>query len=451
MNEPTLRVENLSKRFCRTLKRSLWYGVKDMASEMVLMRKERSKLRRHEFYALRDVSFELHRGGTLGLIGANGSGKSTLLRLINGLIKPDIGRISISGRVGALIHLGVGFNPVLTGRENIYVGAAVLGIPKKQTDRLLNDIIDFAEIGDFIEAPVRNYSAGMKVRLGFSVAINLSPDLLLIDEVLAVGDASFRQRCLDRLSDYKSNGGTIVFVSHNMLSVEAVSDRVIWLDHGGVREIGEPSEVIEKYESQQLEVSRQADLRLGYKPATQEAGDIRVTAAEFCDMAGNPRSEFEFGEPFEVRLSYEASKDINSPYFVVLIRKGGRHDPFVSALNMMDDGIQLGSIPRQGTVGCVIENPNLSPGAYRLSVGMRTGLFTTHHGEVWHVPPTEVGSFTVLPGSIRDRLPGAPARILVSGLPPMLIEHSWSLNGKVLSNAAPHRAWSATGDSRSEP
>lgn len=433
MNEPVLKVENLSKRFCRRLKRSLWYGVKDMAGEILLRSRERTNLRRHEFWALKDVSFELHQGETLGLIGANGSGKSTLLKLVNGVIKPDTGRISIRGRVGALISLGVGFNPVLTGRENIYINAAVLGLRRKEVDRLLNYIVDFAEIGDFIDAPVRTYSAGMKVRLGFSIATNIDPDLLLIDEVLAVGDSSFRQRCHERMTEYKESGGSIIFVSHNSVAVEAISDRVMLLDRGQVLELGEPSQVIQGYESRQLEVSRQADIRLERQPTMQDAGDIRVTAVECYDMSGNPRSEFEFGEPFEVRLHYELSKDIHLPYFIVAIQRGARHDPFVSMMAMNWDGIRQERIPMQGTVGCVIENPSFSPGSYRIHVGVLAKP-TSKLGEKWYMPLRELGSFVVSPGLLRERLPGVSAAGLVSRIPPMVLEHSWKLDGQSISS-----------------
>lgn len=431
-------MESVSKKFCRSLKRSLWYGVKDLLSEMTFSNKERTKLRRHEFWALKDVSFELHKGETLGLIGANGAGKSTLLKLINGLIKPDTGCISIRGRVSALIQLGTGFNPVLTGRENIYVNAAVLGLGQKEVDRRLDEIIDFAEIGDFIDAPVQNYSSGMKVRLGFSVAANLNPDLLLIDEVLSVGDSSFRQRCLDRLAEYKKNGGTIIFVSHNTVAVEAISDRVMLLEWGRVAAIGEPAEVALKYETKAVELSRQFDHRIRGIQTSESADDIRFTAVQCYDMAGNPRSEFEFGEPFEVRLHYETNKNIHQAYFIVAIRKGSRHDPIISAMHMVWDGKCLKNIPRQGVVGCVIEAPPFSPGTYSLHLGVQSAIDGAL-GQKWHARPQDHGRFKVLPDGLRDRFPGAPAIHLVSGIPPVVVAHTWKLNGQVLSMSKANR------------
>jgi lipopolysaccharide transport system ATP-binding protein len=194
-----VRVEGVSKKFCRDLKRSLWYGLKDTAADLLGGRSSNG-LRPDEFWALDGVSLELARGECLGLIGRNGAGKTTLLKMLNGLIKPDKGRIELAGRVGALISLGAGFNPILTGRENIYVNGSVLGLTKKEIDSKLAEIVAFAEIDDFIDTPVQSYSTGMQVRLGFAVATAMQPDVLLLDEVLAVGDVAFRAECYERLA-----------------------------------------------------------------------------------------------------------------------------------------------------------------------------------------------------------------------------------------------------------
>lgn len=188
-------------------------------------------LREGEFYAVRDVSFQLRRGECLGLIGHNGAGKTTLLKMLNGLIKPDRGRIEMNGRVGALIALGAGFNPILTGRENIYINGSVLGLSKKEINDKIDEIIDFAEIGEFIDMPVQNYSSGMQVRLGFSVASSLSPDVLILDEVLAVGDIKFVVKCLNRMREVSKNSA-VVFVSHNMQYISSFCSRAILMEKG---------------------------------------------------------------------------------------------------------------------------------------------------------------------------------------------------------------------------
>lgn len=226
-----VRVENVSKKFCRDLKRSLWYGVKDIASELVSGNRHGEQLRRDEFWAVQNVSFELKRGECLGLIGHNGAGKSTLLKMLNGLIKPDRGRITMKGRVGALIELGAGFNPLLTGRENIYVNGQILGFSKRAIDEKFDAIVDFAEMDDFIDTPVRNYSSGMKVRLGFAVAAQMETDILIIDEVLAVGDLGFRMKCYTKIGAMLKNTA-VIFVSHTMPQIARLSNKILLLKKG---------------------------------------------------------------------------------------------------------------------------------------------------------------------------------------------------------------------------
>ncbi|MFC1778225.1 ABC transporter ATP-binding protein [Pseudomonadota bacterium] len=249
MEETLIRVEGLSKKFCRDLKKSMWYGVQDIGNE--LLGKSHGKegiLRPDEFWAIREINFELKRGECLGLIGHNGAGKTTLLRMLNGLIKPDQGRIEMRGTVGALIALGAGFNPILTGRENIYVNAAVLGLSKQKVDSKMDEIIDFAEIREFINSPVQTYSSGMSVRLGFAIAaILIEPDILLLDEVLAVGDIGFAIKCLNTVRQL-TNKSAVVFVSHNMQQISRFCSRVIVMSDGRMLlENQDPAIAIDQY------------------------------------------------------------------------------------------------------------------------------------------------------------------------------------------------------------
>ena len=244
-----VRVEGVSKRFCRSLKKSLWYGVQDIASDLGFGNPSH-ELRADEFWAVKHISFELRRGECLGLIGHNGAGKTTLLRMLSGLIKPDKGRIEIRGRVGGLIALGAGFNPILTGRENIYVNASVIGVSKREVDRKFDEIVDFAGIHEFIDAPVQSYSSGMSVRLGFAVAaILIEPDVLLLDEVLAVGDIGFIIKCLNAVRRLSQNSA-VIFVSHNMQAISAFCTRVMVLEHGQcLIDAREPAKGINQYYS----------------------------------------------------------------------------------------------------------------------------------------------------------------------------------------------------------
>lgn len=236
MSEALIKVDGASKKFCRSLKRSLWYGLQDLGREVTARRHGGDgQLRPDEFWAIQDVSFELKRGECLGLLGRNGAGKTTLLRMLNGLIKPDGGRIEMRGRIGALIALGAGFNPILTGRENIYINGSVLGLSRQEIDDKVEEIIDFSELAEFIDMPVQSYSSGMTVRLGFAVATSIQPDVLLLDEVLAVGDASFRHKCYQRIHRIISNCAVII-VSHSMDQIAAVASKV-GLMHGGTLKV----------------------------------------------------------------------------------------------------------------------------------------------------------------------------------------------------------------------
>ncbi|HYC83800.1 MAG TPA: polysaccharide ABC transporter ATP-binding protein [Chryseosolibacter sp.] len=266
MSETLIKIENVSKKFCRDLKRGLWYGVKDVGSELLGKTRNHTILRPKEFWAISDISFELKRGECLGLIGHNGAGKSTLLKMLNGLIKPDTGRIEMHGRVGALIELGAGFNPILTGRENIYVNGAVLGFSKQEVDEKLDEILGFADIGEFIDTPVQYYSSGMKVRLGFAVAAQMEPDVLILDEVLSVGDAGFKVKSFNKIAEIIQKAA-VIFVSHSMPQVSRVSNRVLYMKAGKAEYSGSNvNEGIERYfenfqgESSKVEYDRGAEL-----------------------------------------------------------------------------------------------------------------------------------------------------------------------------------------------
>lgn len=228
--EVLIKVEGVSKKFCRNLKRSLWYGLADIVRNM-LGRTPSLDLRDEEFWAVRDINFEARRGECLALIGHNGAGKSTLLKMLNGLIRPDAGRIEIHGKIGALIELGAGFNPLLTGRENVYNNGAVLGFSKEDIERKFDEIVAFAELQEFIDMPVQNYSSGMKVRLGFAIASQMEPDVLLVDEVLAVGDIGFNLKCLNRIYEL-SNKCLIILVSHDMSKISRVATSTMLMEKG---------------------------------------------------------------------------------------------------------------------------------------------------------------------------------------------------------------------------
>jgi homopolymeric O-antigen transport system ATP-binding protein len=247
-----------------------------------------------DFWALRDISLEIEKGSTFGLVGENGSGKSTLLQLIAGILKPTHGEIQVDGRVSALLELGSGFNGEFSGRENVFLNGAILGLTNKETERLYPSIEAFAEIGDFIGQPVKTYSSGMMVRLAFAVAINLNPDILLVDEALAVGDIYFRQRCMRKIHELHRGGVTIIFVSHSAVDIKSLAQRVVWLDHGRIAEQGDPQRVVTKY----LAAMVNKDDRYRKQQAGTRTNEVRetqtpITAPELVERI--PNIDFRYG------------------------------------------------------------------------------------------------------------------------------------------------------------
>ncbi len=290
MSEVLVKVDGVSKKFCKDLKRSLWYGMLDIGRSL-LGYKPFDGLRKDEFWAVSDVSFELKRGKCLGLIGHNGAGKSTLLKMLNGLIKPDNGRIEMRGKVGALIELGAGFNPVLTGRENIYNNGAVLGFSKKDIDLKFDEIVAFSDIGDFVETPVQNYSSGMKVRLGFAIAAQMKPDILILDEVLAVGDASFRLKCFNKISELLENTA-VIFVSHSMAQVARICDDVLLLKNGCILNYdNKTSSAIADYLAN---ISNTIDARIFRSDL------VYIELGKIADEYLQPKLSFSSGQPFNI-------------------------------------------------------------------------------------------------------------------------------------------------------
>ncbi|MGQ3685779.1 MAG: ABC transporter ATP-binding protein [Candidatus Loosdrechtia sp.] len=313
MSEILVKVENVSKKFCRSLKRSLWYGMQDLGKELVGKRHGgNGELRPHEFWAVKDVSFELRRGECLGLIGCNGAGKTTLLRMLNGLIKPDNGRIEMRGRVGALIALGAGFNPILTGRENIYVNASILGLSSREINEKLERILDFADIGEFIDAPVQNYSSGMAVRLGFAVASVLDPDVLILDEILSVGDLNFQAKCFNTLSALRKNGTAFILVSHNMHVIAQQSTSVLYLKSGNSEFCGNPNEAISRYIADTAEKTQKAKSNPTFSYEEFKTKKINIEAIDFLDKCGNKAQIVNVGEDFYFSIKYCLLENLNS-------------------------------------------------------------------------------------------------------------------------------------------
>lgn len=261
--EAIVKVENVSKKYCKSLKKSMFYGLKDIARNTIGLSSHSDKLRKNEFWAVDNVSFEVKKGETLGIIGPNGAGKTTLLKMINGIFWPDKGKITVKGNVGALIQVGAGFHPMLTGRENIYINAAILGATKKEVDKQFADIVEFADIGDFIDTPVKFYSSGMFVRLGFAIAIYCKPDILLVDEVLAVGDLKFRIKCYRKIDEIRENAA-VVLVSHSLEHIGRTCTKTLVLDEGKIIHYGDVGQGLKVYNNLSSKKSYDAAMKFFY-------------------------------------------------------------------------------------------------------------------------------------------------------------------------------------------
>jgi len=310
MGETLIKVEGLSKKFCRDLKKSMWYGMKDIGSELLGRRHGTDGILRHdEFWAVKDINFELKRGECLGLIGHNGAGKTTLLRMLNGLIRPDQGRIEMRGKVGALIALGAGFNPILTGRENVYVNAAVLGLSKLEIEEKMEEILDFAEIGEFIDSPVQNYSSGMQVRLGFAVATALEPDIIILDEVLAVGDASFRAKCFN-LMHAILNKSAVIFVSHNMQQISRICNHAILLKDGKIScQSDNVSHVISKYHE---------SVSISEKQTISGTGATKIVSVSVINLTDENASKIYQHQAMRITINFRVLNEVEFPLKILI-------------------------------------------------------------------------------------------------------------------------------------
>lgn len=329
-----------------------------------------------QLWALKDVSFEVSEGEMLGLIGPNGAGKTTALSLLAGITSPTEGAITVRGRIGALIKLGAGFHPDLTGRENVYLNGAILGLRKADIDRIYTEIVEFSELGDFMQTPVKRYSSGMFVRLGFSVAVHIRPDILLLDEILSVGDVSFQARCFNRIGEIRDAGATIILVSHNMHHISGFCDRVVYLNHGQIREIGEPGKVLATYNHDLLSSPVSSEENDGSEMSqVNGTGRMAITSVVFLDRDGQAVDRIESGDSVTVRIYYKINEPVENPILDLVFRDSARGNMF-QATNR-DFGYEFGRIEQDGFIDVNFEQIN--------SNNQQLNLFLT----LWNTKHTE--------------------------------------------------------------
>jgi ABC-type polysaccharide/polyol phosphate transport system ATPase subunit len=344
--------------------RNVWKGFRLYHQRLMTLRERVARLRLkggnyESFWALRGVSVGVARGEMVGVIGRNGSGKTTLLRLLARLMEPDRGSVVVAGRVAALLELGAGFHPELTGIENIYLNGSLLGLSDRETRRRVASIVDFSELEEFIDTPVKHYSSGMYMRLGFAIAAHVDPEVLLVDEVLAVGDEPYQRKCLDKIAEFRQQGRTIVLVSHDLDAVRDHCERCVWLDAGLVTMDGDPHEVVGAYLQQfagpGVEVApEQRGSRWG-------SGEVEIVSVEFVGVRG-PADVFRTGDAFVARIHYRAHREVANPVFGCgIFRRDGTH---VTGPNTRFHGVTVGALGSSGVVEYRIERLPLLEGDY---------------------------------------------------------------------------------------
>ncbi len=353
---PAVRVDNVSKTF-------RVHHDRNQSLKATVLQGYRSKY--EDFWALRDVSLEIPEGKTFGLLGNNGSGKSTLLKCIAKILAPNQGKIETRGRLAAMLEVGSGFHPELSGRENVYLNGSILGMNKQEIDRKFDSIVDFSGVEQFIDQPVKNYSSGMYVRLGFAVSIHVEPDVLLVDEVLAVGDMQFQEKCMEKFADLKREGRTVVVVSHGLEQMRTFCDEAAWLSHGELQAVGVARDIIDEYSNREhgaVEVE-QGGTRFG-------TGEAQITKMELLsDDRGDTRS-FRTGDRAVIRLHYKADERIPRPVFGASIDHV--EGVFVWGNHGLDGGFVPESIgPGTGSIDIEIPRITMRPGAFQLSASIQ--------------------------------------------------------------------------------
>jgi lipopolysaccharide transport system ATP-binding protein len=366
MSRPAVTFDGVWKKFRRGERHD---SLRDLipAAASRLLRRPRSSaddLNQKEFWAVHDVSFAVGRGEALGIIGPNGAGKSTILKLLSRILRPTRGSCEVRGRAGALIEVAAGFHPDLTGRENVFLQGAIMGMKRADIARKFDEIVEFAGVSEFIDTQVKRYSSGMNARLGFAIVAHLDPDVLLIDEVLSVGDATFQDRCVDRMRQLIARGIPVVFISHNLPAVLELCTRAIVVDHGTVTFDGDPAAAIQEYRLVPWTMPDRIDSGASTSP-------IRIVRTELLNDCVEPSAVFQTGGLLRVRVKYDAPAPVRNASVAVDIHRGD--GVYCAGINTMMDKRELGALSGTGHVDLVIPRLNLLPGCYLISVGIIDG------------------------------------------------------------------------------
>lgn len=356
MENPAVSIRGVSKSF-------RLYHEKNQYLKTALLRGRRARY--EEFRALKNVSFDIAHGTTFGIIGSNGSGKSTLLKCLTGILAPESGDIVVDGKIAALLELGSGFHPDLSGRENVFLNGAILGMSQRDLEEKFDEIVSFAGLEEFIDTPVKNYSSGMTVRLGFAVAINVNPEILVIDEVLAVGDDEFQLKCYEKIEQFRAAGKTIILVSHGLGDVQRICDSVAWIDKGVVRSIGDPADIVPEYLSASRSGHSVSDSTNGQQWGS---GEVRFTSVTFLDDEMTPITTLMSGEDATIRVVMNST--ISVPSALLTLRISTLHNDNLWMSNSKMNGGRITLVPGEATVDVRLSGLPLLDGIYELSLAI---------------------------------------------------------------------------------
>ena len=423
MSDIVISVENLSKQYIIGHQQERYYSLRDTLSKSIkgmcnLFRQ--NKMERETIWALKNINLEIKQGEVVGIIGRNGAGKTTLLKVLSRITDPSEGRIRLRGRVGSLLEVGTGFHPELTGRENIYLNGTILGMKKAEIERKFDEIVAFAEVEKFLDTQVKFYSSGMHMRLAFSVAAHLEPEILLVDEVLAVGDAAFQKKCLGKMGDVAKEGRTVLFVSHNMGAIKALCLRGIWIDVGRIAVDGDAERTISRY--------LDSIYKRGFQAGTgsfHSDNQLQIIRVMLKNKEGKPSIDFAPGDDLTVEIHYYAPRQFHKPNFWIGIVS--QYGPLFAA-SMLFDGHCPGYVEGQGVLSCTFRSVPLIPQTYTVRMGVRA-----QDGVELLTPTQEVGFFNVVGRMKEYGFQGELAEALSWSSAPILIPYEWHLpDGRII-------------------
>lgn len=424
MSDYAIKAVNLGKKYqlgasqtryrYKTLRESLIQTIKTP-----LERFKKSKgnfIESNTLWALKDVDFEIKKGETVGIVGRNGAGKSTLLKILSHITEPSTGRVHLRGRVGSLLEVGTGFHPELTGRENIYLSGSIMGMKRAEIIDRFDEIVDFAEVEKFLDTPVKRYSSGMYVRLAFAVAAHLQPEILLVDEVLAVGDTAFQKKCLGRMEDIAKEGRTVIFVSHNMGAIETLCKKGILLDHGCIKEIGDVRRVVSSY----IGMNQVEEVNPFINCNRSGNGKVKVTGFHLEDLNGNTILYATSGSPVVFAIEYETNgENLKNVSVGISGHQVNENNLFMYYSHFSD--VLFSNLPQKGIIRCIIDQCPLAPGNFLIMLRILENGIEADWPKVFAPISVQIGDYFQT---------GTFDGALIEWSPPFLIKGNWSLDAR---------------------